>query len=69
MNSVTPDVATRRLVRPEASVRRRHTRAALTVASILALAIGSLTLPSPWATTIALLAAGAGAGYSLSGSV
>lgn len=62
--NATPQSSPPRLVRPEASVRRRHITAAFTVAIITLLAVAGF-----WSTPIALLAAGAGAGYSLSGSV
>lgn len=69
MSDVAPGASQRRLARPEASSQSRHLHAALAVAAIAALALISPTIAAPWSTTIALLAAGAGAGYSLSGSV
>ena len=56
--------ATQRLAQPAASVRRRHLHGAIAVGCIVALTVAGLEIPA-----IALLAAGAGAGYSLSGSV
>ncbi|MEM7092876.1 MAG: hypothetical protein AAF567_07730 [Actinomycetota bacterium] len=57
-------MSTARLVAPEASARRRAVHACAIVSTVLAVAIAGL-----WASPVALLAAGAGAGYSLSGSV
>lgn len=68
-DSGTPAQSQRRLVRPEASLRSHHVRAGLTVAAILSILLLSFTASEPWGTAIAMLAAGAGAGYSLSGSV
>ena len=63
MTSTSPTSGAR-LVRPEAGPVARHLSAGVTVATLVALtAIGWSNVP------IALLAAGAGAGYSLSGSV
>lgn len=53
-----------RLVRPELGPIGRHRSGALTVGALVVLAVLGLFSPP-----IALLAAGAGAGYSLSGSV
>jgi len=69
MSDVAPGASKRRLARPEASAQSRHLQASCEVAAIAALAVISPTVAAPWSTAIALLAAGAGAGYSLSGSV
>ncbi len=69
MKATAPGASTRRLARPEASTRRRHLQAGLTVAALGAVLVASLSIDAPWGTPVALLAAGAGAGYSLSGSV
>ncbi len=69
MNDVAPGASQRRLARPEASAQSRHLQAAFVVSAISGLALISPTVAAPWSTVIALLAAGAGAGYSLSGSV
>ena len=61
----TPAAAKRvRLVRPEVGPLARHLWAGTTVALIAATTVAGL-----FSSSIALLAAGAGAGYSLSGSV
>lgn len=62
--SDTPLVVPRRLAGPTQSPRTQAVVAVMWIAVLAALGVTSL-----WVTPIAFLAAGAGAGYSLSGSV
>lgn len=57
----------RRLLRNEAGTARQHVHGAIVVAALVVLAL--VAWPGTASPAIALLAAGAGAGYSLSGSV
>ena len=62
--SLPSPIAERRLAGPTATARSLELAGAMTVLAILALGVTGF-----WLAPLAFLAAGAGAGYSLSGSV
>lgn len=62
--SRTPSGTSPRLVRPAAGSRAQHVAGACAVALLAALSLSARAVP-----LIAFVAVGAGAGYSLSGSV